>query len=101
MSKVAVREGGPTLRLKVSGFNLFDRTQAFFDDRPMPFELKSITEAEIIIDEPYLRRPGRYKIQLKNPPPAANPVWGDGSSNIAWLLVSYKDSLMKPWDGSQ
>ncbi|MBI4486558.1 MAG: amidohydrolase family protein [Acidobacteria bacterium] len=101
VSKVAVREGGPTLRLKVTGYNFFERTQVFFDDRPMPFDLKSISEMEIVIDETYLRRPGRYRIQLKNPPPPPNPVWGDGRSNIAWLLVAYRDSLLKPWTGTQ
>jgi len=100
VSKVAVREGSPTLRLKVTGYNFFERTQVFFDDRPMPFDLKSITELEVVVDETYLRRPGRYKIQVRNPPPPPNPVWGDGRSNVAWLLVAYKDSLMKPWGGT-
>jgi imidazolonepropionase-like amidohydrolase len=100
VSKVAVREGSPTLRLKVTGYNFFERTQVFFDDRPMAFDLKSITEIEVVVDEAYLRRPGRYKIQVRNPPPPPNPVWGDGRSNVAWLLVAYKDSLMKPWGGT-
>lgn len=95
MAKVSVREGAPTVRLKITGFNLFDRTQGFFDGHPMPLDLKSITEAEMIVDEVYLRRPGRYAVQLKNPPPPANAVWGDGASNMAWVLVSYKDSLPK------
>ena len=100
VSKVAIREGGPTLRLKVTGYNFFERTQVFFDNRPMPFDLKSITEIEVVVDESYLHRPGRYKIQVRNPPPPPNPVWGDGRSNVAWLLVAYKDSLMKPWGGT-
>src|SRR5439155_24467621 len=87
MSKVAVREGSPTLRLKVTGYNFFERTQVFFDDRPMPFDLKSITEIEVVVDETYLRRPGRYKIQVRNPPPPPNRVWCDGRSNVSWLLV--------------
>ncbi len=99
VSKVAVREGGPALRLKVTGYNFFDRTQVFLDDRAMPFELRSITEMEIIIDERYLRSPGRYKIQVRNPPPPPNPAWSDGRSNVAWLLVAYKESLLQPWTG--
>ena len=95
MSQVSVREGGPTLHLKIQGFNFFDRSQVYFDNVPIPFELKSITEIDAIIDEAYLRRPGRFSVQVKNPPPAANLNWGNGSSNIAWLLVSYKDSLVK------
>jgi len=93
MSQVSVREGSPTTQLKVQGFNFFDRTQVYFNDIPVPFELKSILEINVTIDETLLRRPGRYSIRVKNPPPAANLNWGDGTSNTAWLLVSYKDSL--------
>ena len=88
-----MREGAPSLRLKITGFNFFDRSQAFFDGHPVPFDLKSITEMDLLIDETFLRRPGRFSIVVKNPPPPANNVWGDGTSNTAWLLVSYKDSL--------
>ena len=95
MSKVSVREGSPTVHLKITGFNFFDRTQVYFNGVPIPYELKGITEIDALIDETYLRRPGRYSIQVKNPPPAANLNWGDGTSNTAWLLVSYKDSLPK------
>jgi len=94
ISQVSVREGGPTLRFKIQGFNFFDRSQVFFNDIPIPFELKSIVEMEAVIDETLLRRPGRFSIRVKNPPPAANLNWGDGASNVAWLLVSYKDSLL-------
>lgn len=83
----------PSLRLKIAGFNVFDRSPAFFDGHPVPFDLKSITEMDLLIDETFLRRPGRYSIVVKNPPPPANNVWGDGTSNTAWLLVSDKDSL--------
>ena len=93
MSKVSVREGSPTVHLKITGFNFFDRSQVYFDDKPIPFELKSITEVDATIDESWLRRPGRYVVYVRNPPPAANLNWGNGTSNIAWLLVSYKDSL--------
>jgi hypothetical protein len=95
ISQVSVREGSPGLRLKIQGFNFFDRTQVLCNDIPVPFELKSILEIEAIIDETLLRRPGRFSIRVKNPPPAANLNWGDGTSNTAWLLVSYKDSLPK------
>jgi len=101
MSQVAVREGSPSLHLKVTGFNFFDRTQAFFDGRPVPYDLKSITEIDLLIDETYLRRPGRYSVMVKNPPPPANAVWGNGTSNTAWLLVSYKDSLPSAKDGAR
>jgi len=93
MSKVSVREGSPTVHLRITGFNFFDRSQVYFDDKPVPFELKGITEINATIDEAYLRRPGRYVVYVKNPPPAANLNWGNGTSNAAWMLVSYKDSL--------
>lgn len=93
MSKVSVREGSPTVHLRITGFNFFDRSQVYFDDKPVPFELKGITEINATLDEAYLRRPGRYVVYVKNPPPAANLNWGNGTSNAAWMLVSYKDSL--------
>ena len=89
------------MHLKVNGFNFFDRTQAFFDGHPVPYDLKSITEIDLLIDETYLRRPGRYPVVVKNPPPPANAVWGNGTSNTAWLLVSYKDSLPSAKDGAR
>jgi len=95
VAQVSVREGSPTLHLKMQGFNFFDRTQVFFDGRPIPFELKNITEIDAIIDETLLRRPGRFAMQVKNPPSSANLNWGNGTSNTAWLLVSYEDSLPK------
>jgi hypothetical protein len=95
MSQVAVRESSPTLHLKIQGFNFFDRTQVYFNDIPIPYELKSITEIDAVIDETLLRRPGRYSVRVKNPPPPANANWGDGTSNTAWLLVSYKDALTR------
>jgi len=93
ISQVSVREGSPTVHLKIQGFNFFDRSQVYFDDKPVPFELKSITEIDATIDETLLRRPGRFSVRVKNPPPPANANWGDGTTNTAWLLVSYKDSL--------
>jgi hypothetical protein len=95
ISQVSVREGSPTLHLKIQGFNFFDRTEVYFNDVPIPYELKSITEIEAIIDDTFLRRPGRYSVRVKNPPPPANANWGNGTANTAWLLVSYKDSLTK------
>jgi hypothetical protein len=62
----------------VQGFNFFDRSQVYFNDIPIPFELKSITEIDAIIDETYLRRPGRFSLQVRNPPPAANLNWWNG-----------------------
>lgn len=101
VSQVAVREGSSSLRLRITGFNFFDRSQAFFDGHPVPFDLKSITEMDLLIDETFLRRPGRYSIVVKNPPPPANNVWGDGTSNTAWLLVAYKDSLTGATPGTR
>jgi len=38
-----------------------------------------------------LRTPGRFELLVKNPEPiGTDPLWGNGSSNKAHLLVNYK-----------
>ena len=60
------------------------------DSVPVPFRVVSPTEMVVTIDESLLRRAGRFPIVVKNLGPSANPDWGDGTSNKAWLLVNYK-----------
>ena len=62
----------------------------YFDNIPIPFRRVSGTELQVTIDESLLRRAVRFTMQLKNPPPLANPEWSDGRSNAAHLLVNYK-----------
>ena len=91
-SKVVVREGGPTLTLKLTGFNYFQRSQVYFNDVPVPTAVNSRVEITATIDETLLRTPGRYQVVVRNLGLAdpANPKLGDGVSNRAWLIVGYR-----------
>ena len=91
-SKVVVKEGGPTLTLKLTGFNYFQRSQVYFNNVPVPTTVNSRVEITAAIDETLLRTPGRYPLVVRNLGPAdpANPKLGDGVSNRAWLIVGYR-----------
>jgi hypothetical protein len=91
-SKVVVKEGGPTLTLKLTGFNYFQRSQVYFNNVPVPTAVNSRVEITATIDESLLRTPGRYPVVVRNLGLAdpANPKLGDGESNRAWLIVGYR-----------
>ncbi len=91
-SKAVVKEGGPTLTLKLTGFNYFQRSQVYFNGIPVPTTVNSRAEITATIDETLLRAPGRYQVVVRNLGLAdpANPKLGDGESNRAWLIVGYR-----------
>jgi hypothetical protein len=92
LAKVMVKEGGPTLDVTITGVNFFARSVAVFNGIKVPTRVVSRTEVVATIDESLTRSAGRYPIVVKNIGPAdpANPEWGDGTSNTAWLLVDYR-----------
>jgi amidohydrolase family protein len=91
-SKVVVKEGSPTLALKLTGFNYFQRSQVYFNNVPVPTTVDSRVAITATIDEALLRTPGRYQVVVRNLGLAdpANPKLGDGESNRAWLIVGYR-----------
>lgn len=91
-SKAVVKEGGPTLTLKLTGFNYFQRSQVYFNNIPVPTRVISRVALEATIDESLLRTPGRYTVVVRNLGLAdpANPALGNGTSNKAWLIVGYR-----------
>ena len=91
-SKTVVKEGSPTLTIRVTGFNYFQRSQMYFNDVPVPTKVLNRTQIEATIDESLLRSPGRFPIVVKNLTLAdpANPALGSGTSNRAWLVVGYR-----------
>jgi hypothetical protein len=91
-SKTVVKEGSPTLTIRVTGFNFFQRSQMYFNDVPVPTKVLNRTQIEATIDESLLRSPGRFPIVVKNLTLAdpANPALGSGTSNRAWLVVGYR-----------
>jgi imidazolonepropionase-like amidohydrolase len=91
-SKVVVKEGSPTLTLKLTGFNYFQRSLVYFNNVPLPTRVINRFQLEATVDETLLRAPGRFPVVVKNVGPAdpANPRLGDGTSNRAWLVVGYR-----------
>ena len=91
-SKVVVKEGSPTITVKLTGFNYFQRSQVYFNNVPVPTTVNSRVEIVATIDEALLRTPGRYPVVVRNLGLAdpANPKLGDGDSNRAWLIVGYR-----------
>jgi hypothetical protein len=91
-SKYVVKEGSPTLNLKLTGFNYFQRSQVYFNDIAVPTRVVSRVEIEATIDESLLRTAGRYQVVVKNLGNAdpANLRNGNGASNNAWLIVNYR-----------
>ncbi len=91
-SKVVVKEGGPALTLKLTGFNYFQRSQVYFNNIPVPTALNSRVEITATVDESLLRTAGRYPVVIRNLGLAdpANPKLGDATSNRAWLIVGYR-----------
>ncbi len=89
-SKVAVKEGGVSLNLKITGIGYFQRSVVYFNDVPVPTRLVNGNEIEARIDESLLRTPGRYPVVVKNAGLADPAKLGDGTSNQGWLIVGYK-----------
>jgi hypothetical protein len=91
-SKVVVKEGSPTITVKLTGFNYFQRSQVYFNNVPVPTTVNSRVEIVATIDETLLRTPGRYPLVIRNLGLAdpANPKLGNGDSNLAWLIVGYR-----------
>ena len=89
-SKVVVKEGGPTLALKITGIGYFQRSVVYFNDVPVPTRLVGPVELEARIDESLLRTPGRYSIVVRNPGVADPAKLGDGTSNRGWLIGGYR-----------
>jgi len=90
ISPTLVTEGSPTTTLVIKGFNFVRRMQVFFGGKSVPYRHVSPTELNLTLDETLLRTPGKFDIVIKSPGPIATPEWGNGTSNAAHLLVSFK-----------
>ena len=90
ISPTLVTEGAPTTTLVVKGFGFVRRMQVYFDGRSIPYKIVSPEEVDVTLAESLLRTPGKFDIQIKNPLPIDTPYMGDGSSNLAHLLVNFK-----------
>ena len=90
ISPTLVTEGSPTTTLVIRGFNFVRRMQVFFNGRSVPYVAIGPTELHVTLDEGLLRNPGKFDIFIKTPGPTLTPEWGDGTSNMAHLLVNFK-----------
>jgi amidohydrolase family protein len=88
---VMVTEGGPALTLTIKGFNFVRKSAVYFNGRSVPYRAASARELQVTLDADLLQTPGRFDIIVKNPEPiGTDPLWGNGTSNKAHLLVNYK-----------
>ena len=85
-----VKEGGPSINLKVTGIGYFPRSVVYFNDVPVPTRVTNANELDAEIDETLLRTPGRYSVVVKNAGVVDPQKLGDGSSNRGWLIVGYR-----------
>jgi predicted amidohydrolase len=93
MNPIIVKEGEPAV-IKLTGFNFVKRSAVYFNGKPVPSHVAGPTEIEINLDTEALREAGRFTVVVKNPEPIdpfyLRSMWGNGTSNIAHLIVTYR-----------
>jgi IPT/TIG domain len=88
---VTVTEGMTTLTVTIKGFNFVRKSTVYFNGRSVPYKATSANEIQVTLDADLLRTPGRFDLLVKNPEPiGTDPLWGNGTSNAAYLIVNYK-----------
>ncbi len=85
---------GDSAMIKLTGFNFVRRSAVYFKGKPVPFRAVSPTEIQVTLDAEALREAGRFDLVVKNPEPVdaffVRSMWGNGTSNVAHLIVKYK-----------
>jgi hypothetical protein len=81
--------GSAPSTLDVMGFNFVAGTKVLIDGNLVPWEWVDGTRINVALDRNLLSQAGRHEIVLVNPEPLATGMWGDGTSNSAYLLVEY------------
>jgi imidazolonepropionase-like amidohydrolase len=93
MDPIIVTQGDPAM-IKLTGFNFVRRSAVYFKGRPVPFRAVSPTELQLTLDADALSEAGRFDLVVKNPEPVdsffVRGMWGNGTSNVAHLIVNYK-----------
>ncbi len=85
---------GDSAVLTIKGFNFVKRSAVYFNGKPVSAHAVSPTEIDVTLDAGALREAGRFDLVVKNPEPL-DPFyirgnWGNGTSNLAHLIVNYK-----------
>ncbi len=93
INPIIVKQGEPAV-ITVTGFNFVRKSAVYFNGKPVPFRAVKSTQLEVMLDAEALREGGRFDLVVKNPEPLdpffVRSMWGNGTSNIAHLIVNYK-----------
>ena len=93
MDPIMVTQGDSST-VTLTGFNFVRRSIVYFKGKPVPFHAVSSTQLQVTLDAETLREAGRFDLVVKNPEPLdaffVRSMWGNGTSNIAHLIVNYK-----------
>jgi len=85
---------GDSAMVTLTGFNFVRKSAVYFKGKPVPFRAVSATEIQVMLDPDALREAGRFDLVVKNPDPLepfyVRSMWGNGTSNVAHLIVNYK-----------
>jgi len=85
---------GTAATVKLTGFNFVRKSAVYFNGRLVPSKVVSAGQMEVTLDADTLREAGRFNVVVKNPDPLddffVRSNWGNGTSNIAHLIVNYK-----------
>jgi predicted amidohydrolase len=93
MDPIIVTQGNSAV-VKITGFNFVRKSAVYFNGKPVSFRAVSSRELQVTLDAEALREAGRFDLAVKNPAPIdpffVRSMWGNGTSNIAHLIVNYK-----------
>jgi hypothetical protein len=93
MDPIIVTQGNSAV-VKITGFNFVRKSAVYFNGKPVPLRAVSSRELQVTLDAEALREAGRFDLVVKNPEPVdpffVRSMWGNGTSNIAHLIVNYK-----------
>ena len=93
MDPIIVTQGDSCV-VTITGFNFVRRSAVYFKGRPVPFKAVSPTALQVTLDAEVLREAGRFDLVVKNPEPLdpfyVRSMWGNGTSNVAHLIVNYR-----------
>jgi hypothetical protein len=93
MTPIIVTQGEPAV-VTLTGFNFVHKSVVYFKGKPAPFRAVSGSELQVMLDAETLRAAGRFDLVVKNPEPVdrffLRSMWGNGTSNVAHLIVNYK-----------
>jgi len=93
MNPIIVTQGDSAV-ITLTGFNFVRKSVVYFNGTPEPFRAVSSTELQVTLNAEALREAGRFDLVVKNPEPLdpfyVRGMWGNGTSNVAHLIVNYK-----------